>query len=381
MARISKVGNNWKVWYEVGFDSKTGKRQRHAKNFRLKKDAELFLAKKTTELHEGTYSQVNTQMSVEEFLNYWINDVKSIEVRGTTLDGYRSYINTHVIPAIGKLRLANLHQSHLNKLYRERMDAGANLTSVLHLHRIIHTALEHAVNEADLLNVNVAKKASKPKPPKTEAHFLTLDQLDRALEESQGTYYHPIFLLLAYTGMRRSEVLGLRYQDVNFENASVSIVQAVKRRNNGTIFIEAGKTNQFRVVTVSKSALLAIRSHQERIEADADILGVNLSPQRLIFDDLLTGNPIDPSKVSHEWERIREIIGAPHVKLHDLRHTHASILISAGVHPKVISDRLGHSSIQITMDLYGHLLPEVGKEASDKFEELMTSRKAKALAS
>jgi len=198
--------------------------------------------------------------------------------------------------------------------------------------------------------------------------------LHQVFEASQGSEYHPIFLLLAYTGMRRSEVLGLRLKDINFESGTLSVVQGLKQSTapGSGVFAEDTKTKRStRAIDISPTVINALRGIRERIEANAAILGVNPSPEMLIFGDPVTGQPLKPNTVSKVWKKLRRKLGLPEVKLKDLRHTHASALIAAGVHVKVISERLGHSNIGITMDTYGHLMPGASRQAADKFEAMM----------
>lgn len=372
--QIVKRGNSWRARFEIGKDPRTGNRIHRNKSFKFKKDAEAFLAKQVTKVNEHTYMQVNNKVTVADYFNHYLDTVVALTCSGTTYDSYRSITNTHVLPNWGELPLALLSQDHLNRQYVKMLKDGLTQNTVLRAHRFVHTALEYAVNKADILAVNVAKKASAPKVPKLEARFLTIDEVDRVLEASRNSFYHCIFLLTIYTGMRRSEVLGLRIKDVNFDNGTVSQIQTVKRRNDGTVFIDPGKTNKFRAIPVSQSALLAVRSRIETLEADADALGIKLKPETLLFGDISTGQPLVPGRVSWAWRTLREKVGLEDVKYHDLRHTHASLLIAAGVHPKVISERLGHSNIQITMDTYGHLMPNAGREAADQFEDLMARK-------
>ncbi len=366
----------YEVRITTGYDPITGKRLVATKRFLYKKHAEKYIHDLIAQIDSGSYVATSKALSVKEYLEDWLENAVRHQVKRITYENYRNKLERHIMPLLGNLPLADLHQEHLSKIYADMQLKGLSSTSALHVHRVMHSALEYAVNNAEVLTQNVAKKAVKPRKVRNEANILTIEQLQAVLEQSQGTPYQPIFLLLAYTGMRRSEVLGLRLKDINFESNTISVVQGVKQSavRGGDVFTEDTKTRRStRPIDVSSTAINALKALRERIEATASILGVHTDPNTLIFGDPVTGQPLRPNTVSQAWRKLRRRLRLPDVKLKDLRHTHASALIAAGVHVKVISERLGHSNIGITMDTYGHLMPGASRNAADQFEDIMQS--------
>lgn len=369
---ISKRAGNWQVKLDIGIDPATGKRKQGSKTFRLRKDAEAYLASTLNDLNHDQFL-IPSKLTVATYLEDWLNNVAKVKTSRLTYVNYRNKLYRHVIPMVGQLLLSDLHQEHLSKLYAD-IQVTNSPTTALHVHRIIHSALEHAVNKAEILFKNVAKKAVTPKQVRQEASILSIPELNRVLEASQGSAYHPVLLLLAYSGMRRSEVLGLRLRDIDFEHSMISVITTVKQDPSAGSELIYGQTKtkrSTRPIDLSTTAILSLKGQRERLEAAASILGIDLSPDMYVFGDITTGQPMRPQTLSKAWRKLRRKLNLPDVKLKDLRHTHASALIAAGVHPKIISERLGHSNISITMDTYGHLMPGASRLAADQFEGLM----------
>ncbi len=369
---ITKRAGNWQVKLDIGIDPSTGKRKQGSKTFKYRKDAEAYLASTLNDLNRDQFL-IPSKLTVGEYLEDWLNTVAKVKTSPITYINYRNKLYRHVVPLLGKLLLKDLHQGHLSKLYAD-IQMTNSPTTALHVHRIVHSALEHAVNNAEILFKNVAKKAVKPRKLRQEANILSIPELNRVLEASQDSVYHPVFLLLAYSGMRRSEVLGLRLRDIDFDNSMISVIKTIKQsptKGAQLIYGETKTKRSTRPIDLSTTALLSLKGQRERLEAAAAILGINLSPDMYIFGDVTTGEPMRPQTLSQAWRRLRQKLNLPEVKLKDLRHTHASALIAAGVHPKIISERLGHTNIGITMDIYGHLMPGASRQAADQFEGLM----------
>jgi integrase len=195
------------------------------------------------------------------------------------------------------------------------------------------------------------------------------EEVKRFLKVATGSIFHHVFYLALFTGMRRGEILGLRWRDVDLDKAKVSIVQNLQRLpGRGFIIQEPKSSKGRRQVTLSPSATLMLREHRMQAQAARVLLGRTLREDDLVFSHP-DGSPVDPDSVSHAFIRIAHKAGLPGTRLHDLRHTHASLMLKAGVHPKVVSERLGHATISITLDTYSHVLPGIQEAAALLFEE------------
>ncbi len=200
---------------------------------------------------------------------------------------------------------------------------------------------------------------------------LTSEQVHYLLDSCRETPWHPMFHTLIWTGLRRSELLGLRWKDIDLDLASLHVVQVLHQLNDGTYIFQEPKTAKGRrAVALSPTSCMLLRAHRERQEADAELLGTPLAGDSLVFGHV-DGTPRAPATLTHAFRKLARRIGLYGVRLHDLRHTHASLLLQQGVHPKIVSERLGHANIQITLGTYSHLLPGMQEAAVDAFDKAL----------
>ena len=191
------------------------------------------------------------------------------------------------------------------------------------------------------------------------------------LEIAKDTIYHPLIHLAVYTGMRRSELLALRWQSVDLDLATLSVVQVMHRLRGGRFIFEPPKTAKSRrMVALSPTAVLALRAHKERQVSDKILMGSSLYDQDLVFCHP-DGSPLKPDTVTHAFADLMSKARLPKIRFHDLRHTHASLMLKANVHPKIVSERLGHASVSITLDTYSHVAPGLQAAAALRFDEGM----------
>ena len=228
--------------------------------------------------------------------------------------------------------------------------------TVRHHHVTLHDALEHAVKMGSL-NRNVADAVSPPRYQRPQ--WQTLSELDIStfLEAAKKTPYYVLFYQALFTGMRRSELLALRWCDVDLLLCQAHITRTLHHLRTGEIVIRAPKSAKGRrMVSLSPSAAMLLQDHKDKQEAHRAMLGVPLKDDDLVFSDL-EGKPLLPDTVTHAWIKLVRRIGLKGIRLHDARHTHASLMLKQGVHPKIVQERLGHASIQITLDTYSHVAP------------------------
>lgn len=370
--RITKRGDSWRIVVDAGTDPATGKRHQHSETHRTKREAERRLAEIVQQANQGLYVKPS-RLTVSLFLRQWLSDYAKVNTRPRTFENYRSKIERHVIPAIGQHPLMGLRPEHVAALYHSMLDEGASPRSVLHVHRIISNALGQAVRW-QMVPRNVAQVVTPPRPRKAETHALAPANLRRVLEAFQSSPYYGLLYLAAFSGARRSEILGLRWQDVDFDRGTIRIVQTLHQLIDGTLVFEEPKTQSGRrTIPLSTSAVLALRAHRERSEAEQALGHRNLDSDALVFI-MPDGRPIKPYTISQAFRRVVRRLGL-NVRLHDLRHTHASVLLLAGVHPKAVQERLGHANISITLDTYTHLLPGIAEATADQFEDAMRDQR------
>lgn len=370
---------SWSIILDLPRDPATGKRRQQWHTVRgSKKQAEAKLVDLLHQIDIGIPVQ-RSKLTVGNFLQQWLRDYASTNVRPRTIEGYRDIVNGHLIPHLGNIQLAKLNGSHLQEYYAKALKSGRrdgkgglSARSVMHHHRVLSEALGHAV-KWQLTQRNVALSVDPPRPVRVEMKSLDEDGLDRLLETAKGTMYYPFLHLAGYTGMRRSELLGLRWQDVDLILSSLSVVQVMHRiRGGGFVFQPPKTAKSRRAVSLSPKAVIALRAHREQQEAMWSKMG---APESDLVFCHYDGGPLRPDTVTHAFADIVKKAGLPHVRLHDLRHTHATLMMDQGTNPKIVSERLGHASVAITLDIYSHVVPGMQEEAALKFDEAMDKNK------
>lgn len=372
-----RAQGSWTIVLDYGTDSETGKRRQHWSTIRgTKKEAEKKLSELLHQIDVGSFLKP-TKLTFGEYLKMWFTDYVCTSVRAATAEGYRIIIERHLIPSLGTVPLYQLSPSQIQRYYGEaitrgRRDnkGGLSARTVMHHHRLIREVLSHAIKRG-MLTRNVADAVDPPRPVVKEMKILDAEGVQRLLLGAKETMYFPLIHLAVFTGMRRSELLGLRWKDLDLIEGTVSISQAMHCLPGGRIVFEQPKTSKSkRLVSLSSDAVLALRAHQETEEANLALADRSLEKDRLVFSQL-DGSPFLPNTVTHAFGKIAKRVGLDGIHLHSLRHTHASIMLQQGVSPKAVADRLGHSTVTVTLDTYSHVTPGIKEEAARRFEEAL----------
>lgn len=377
MAYIKKTkSGKWEAQVELGKDPATGKRK--YKTFEKKKDANAWANRMEVEVDEGI--AINpTDYTIKEYLSWWLEDIKP-SLSPTTYDGYDLICKTHIIPTIGAIKIINLKPMHIktyinNKRVRGRKDGkkgGLSERTLLHHFRVLNKALKDAV-KLRLIRYNPGDAIEAPTPKKKEIKALTKKQLSNLLEASEG-WIHNFIFVAAYTGMRRGELLGLRWSDVEFENQMIRVSQTlVTKDGEGSVFKSPKTKSSQRSIYITKKVIQVLKDHKSMQEK----LKIHLGPDyendlNLVFckED---GTRYYPTTVNKKFNKIRKQVSLLNeVSIHTLRHTHATLLLKAGEHPRKVQERLGHSSISETLDTYSHVTPNMQKETAKKFDNIMS---------
>jgi integrase len=364
----------WTIWWDEprGPDGKRRQRNKTIKGRR--KDAEAKLREILATLDTGSYV-VPSKQSVGDFLNRWLQDYAAYNVRPRTYEGYKAIIDHHLSPAIGHIALTSLTPAHIQSYYSKALvdgrrdgKGGLSARTVKHHHRLVVEALGHAVKWG-LVVRNVALAVDPPKPVNLEMHTLDNAGAHKLLDAARETPYYALIHLALYTGMRRSELLGLRWKDVDLGMGALSVVQVMDKLRDGSIVFSEPKTAKSRrMVVLTPTSALALKQHREKQEELAELLGTVITGGDLVFHNL-EGSPLSPSTVSHAFLDIARKVGIKNIRLHDLRHSHASLMLKQNVHPKIVQERLGHSTIAITLDLYSHVTPGLQEAAALRSDE------------
>lgn len=366
---------SWTLWVDLGHDPETGKRKQQTLTVRgSKKDAEKELRAVLTRIEGGAYVKP-AKMTVGEYLEQWLQGYVSSNVGPRTRERYVEIVHAHLIPALGSIPLIALRPQHIQTYYGKALESGRrdgngglSAQTVKHHHRVLYEALKHAVKHGTLIR-NVAEAVDPPRPEHKEMVTLAPEQINKLLEAVCDTPYYDLFYTAIYTGLRRSELLALRWPYVDLNLATLSVVETLHQLHNREFVFRQPKSKKGRrLVALSPSLAILLREHKAKQELDRMLLGKPLLPNELVFSNP-DGSPLQPDSITKAFTRITRSIGLYGVRFHDLRHTHATLMLWQGIHPKVVSERLGHSSIAITLDTYSHVLPGLQEAAAQRFEE------------
>ena len=364
-----RAKGTWTLIVDLPRDGNGERRQKWMTHRGTRIEAEKRLTELLRELDTGVYI-TPAKVTLAEYLDRWLRDYAANRVRATTLEGYR-WRSKRLIDGLGDTRLADLRPEHIQAYYAAKLSTGelAGGTLIKH-HHLLKQALDTAVKWR-LVSRNVAALVDPPRREHREMRALTPAEVHRLLESCQGTPWHPIFHTLIWTGLRRSELLGLRWKDVDPLLATLRVTQVLHQLGDGAfVYAEPKTAKGKRSVALSPTSCLMLRVHRERQEADMALLGLDCSPDTLVFSHT-DGSPLRPDSVGQAFRRLARRAGLPGVRLHDLRHTHASLLLQQGVNIKVIQERLGHANVQITLDTYSHLLPGMQEAAISGFDAVI----------
>lgn len=316
------------------------------------------------------------QQTVSQYLAYWLEHNVRDAVRPRTYERYESIVRLHIVPIMGKVKLQALTPQHINTLKSKKLKEGLSPTTVSAIHDMLHKALDDAV-KMGLIARNVCDVVSHARKQHKEINPLMPEQARKLLEAAKGHPQEALFVLALATGMRRGELLGLKWQDINLDKGTLQVRRMLSRlptqmgKENGDLYVEAEpKTKSSRRnIVIAGFALEALKEHRKRQNEMKRLAGDSWEEHDYVFCKAL-GQHLDPGGVLVQLKHLLEKAGLPDRRFHDLRHSAATLLLSMGVHPKVVQEILGHSVISMTMDIYSHVLPTMQRDAMDKLNQV-----------
>ena len=250
------------------------------------------------------------------------------------------------------------------------MNDGLSATTVRYHHALIHIALQTAVKWG-LVSRNVADAVDPPRIRRSEMQTWNENEVKQFLEGTKDSLYYSLFYTALFTGMRRSELLALRWQDIDFIYSQIYVNRSLHQLKDGSfIFTQPKSAKSSRTIALTPSTMLMLKEYQEKQRLERDMSGNPLTDTDLAFSNL-EGEPLRPNTITRAWTTLTANCGLKRIRLHDARHTHASLMLKQGIHPKVVQERLGHSSIQMTIDTYSHVAPGIQEAAANRFDEIL----------
>jgi len=350
----------WCASVTIGYDE-VGKRRRRVVYGSTKAAALEKLAKLQADAVSGTLIETE-RITVAVFLKRWLEDSSRPAVRPATYRSYKGLIDNHINEQIGGVALSKLTPAHVQALYgaMERAKRSPRLRQMAHA--VLHKALGQAL-KWNLVFRNVCDAVDKPRVARKAIQVLDIDQIRKFLKTTASDRLHALYVLAVSTGLRQGEILGLHWQDIDLKTAALSVRRQLSE-DAGVLQLTEPKTDKGRRrVDLPEFAVEVLREHRKRMLAEGH-------PGPWVFCDS-EGNPIRKSNMlRRSFFPLLLEAKVPRIRFHDLRHSAATLLLSQGVHPKIVQERLGHSQISLTLDTYSHVLPSMQREAAAKLDKL-----------
>jgi integrase len=346
--------------------------------YRTRTEAQDALTTALAEYRDGSRVEPSKLTVREYFVTRWLPVVEHA-VKPSTFRGYSDIVKNRIVPYLGDVKLSELTEGDVARLYstlrsggRRNGKGGLSEASLQHTHVVLRKALRDAVrgaHGAKLLTRNPADDVQRPRRDRTEMQVWSAEELRRFLDATRDDRLYACWVLAATTGMRRGELLGLRWEDIDLEGGILSVRRS--RVAAGYVVTEGStKSGRGRRVDLDPETVAILRRHRTRQLEERMAWGESWTDSGLVFKGE-DGAGLHPQSVSQAFERRMSHVEVPTIRFHDLRHTHATLMLSAGVHPKIVQERLGHASITITLDTYSHVMPTMQADAAAKVGALV----------
>jgi integrase len=371
---------NWYAVLDIR-DPATGKRKRkwHSLKATGKREAQIECAGIISAIEAGTYLEPD-KTTLAEYLDRWLDNIKA-NVSPRTHERYSEIAKKNLVPLIGGASLTKLKPVQISAAYAKALDVGRrdgngglSPRTVHHMHRVLKQALSQAVKWQFLIRNPV----DAVDPPKVERHRMnTYDMAQTAalLDAVRGTRLFVPAMLAVLCGLRRGEIAALRWRSIDLANAQLSVVESAEQMN-GSVRLKETKSGRARTVALSATVVEELKAHRLQQVQGMFKLGVRLTDDGFVAA-LEDGSPMQPTFLTHEWVKVIKGTTLPRIRFHDLRHAHATHMLASGIHPKVASERLGHSKVGITLDLYSHVMPGMQEDAAAKMDAALKAAQRK----
>ncbi len=330
------------------------------------------------EINTGTFVDAN-KTNLTDWFDKWLNTYAKLAVRKTTWESYKTQVEQHIKPRIGNIKLTSLNTGHLQKLYNDllingRVDGKGGLSprTVRYTHMIIHSALEQAIKE-HIIRINPSDAVRLPRDIKKEMQTLDTDNIKMFMNTAKQTRYYSAYMLELTSGLRRGELLGLRWKDIDLVNGTIQVVQQLIRTRNGLEFSEPKTKISRRTINIPENTvktLKTLKTHKIKQAEEKLKAGGIYQNNDLVFCTEI-GKPIDPKNFVRSFQSTLEKAGLDKIRFHDMRHTFSVLSLQAGVSIKAIQEALGHHTPAFTMEVYGHVNKQMKQEASEKIGKIV----------
>lgn len=375
---IVPIPKSYRIAVSLGRNHQSGKYEYLWKTVHgTKSEAEKELAKFIHEHETGKLAKPGRD-TLAQYLPMWLDDYCNPSLAPRTVELYRYICRLHIIPSLGKTMLTALKPQDIQHFYNEKLNSGLSARTVEICHVVLHKSLKNAV-KIGLLQQNPADSVDKPRSSRPEINPMSEFEVNKFLEAAKQGPYYSLFYCYLFTGMRRSELLAVRWSDVDLLNMTISVsrsMQYLNKTENHVTFKEPKTKNSKRLIALTPSTSLVLKEHLRSRKIFLKSINPKFDPDKdfneneLVFCDP-NGKPMIPDTISHAWRKLAKRMGLTSVKLHNSRHTHATVMLRQGIHPKIVQERLGHSNISTTLDTYSHVAPGLQAAAAASFDSVL----------
>lgn len=368
----TKTGEiRYQITVDNGRDPLTGKRIRAFKNVNGGyREAKSVMHKMITDMQQGKITK-KTNKTIADWMDEWVSEYLP-NIEETTRVGYKTKIRCYIKPAIGDILIQSLRTEHVQRMVNDMMNRGLSPKNIRDTYNNINAAMKLAV-KTHLVQYNPCEGVSLPKKKRYSAEVYSPEMIRKLLDIAKGTDMYLPILILVTAGLRRGELLALRWKDIDFKKGVIKVRSNMVNGLNGCIIKTPKSEAGIRDIHIGEDVMWELKLAHKRYIEDALYYGNGF--QKLDFvicqED---GSPLRPDSMSQKWRRFLVSNELPKIRLHDLRHSNATALIQAGVNPRVVQQRLGHSDVNITLNTYTHVLPEMDIDAAEKLDSIMLKR-------
>ncbi len=310
------------------------------------------------------------RQKLSDYLAHWLENSAKPSIRPKTYVSYEQLIRVHINPGVGSLYLEKLAPQHVQQFMNDKLAEGLSTRTVQYLHAVRRRALGQALKWG-LVARNVATLVDAPRVEHKALRPFTPDEAQKFLEAVKGDRLEALYSVALSLGLRQGEALGLRWDDVDLENGTLTVRYALQRVNSKLELVEPKTKKSRRTIALPSVAVNALTKHKLTQDSERQWAGDRWQETGHVFTSTI-GTPLDDCNVTHQFHRILKTAGLPRLRFHDLRHTCATLLIAQGVHPRYVMDILGHSQIALTMNTYGHVFLSIQREAASKMDEILS---------
>jgi integrase len=368
---VHRKDGRWMAQITLGRHPQTGKLKRAFFYAKTRQQVADQLAQALSDLGRGTFVTPH-KLTLGEWLDTWLKYYKQPSIRPVTFDSYETMVRCHLKPVLGHISLKDLRPEHVQRFYNAKRDAGLSQRSVRLLHTVLHNALKQAMKNP-LVVRNVSEATTRPAGTTRTMQPLTMEQVNHFLTAVKEDRLFAALLLEVGTGLRRGELLALRWQDIDLDAGVLQVRQTLVRvrhhsplhsdRKTHLIFQEPKTLHSKRTIPAPGDSILELRRYKALQAQEKLLLAHAYNDQGLVFCQP-NGSPIDPRNFTRAFDRLLKQAGLPHIRFHDARHTFATLMLELGESPKVVQEMLGHSRIATTLDIYSHVSLDLEKRAS-----------------